>query len=138
MKELLEPYLKMALESGAKTAEQAANFVMTQSPELVKEVIMWGWISESIAPCVFFLLALTAIGFHLTFKKGELDENGKEKSFYWCGEESNGTGIFPGVFFNTILLIISSIGFFSQIMDMLYPLVAPRLYLIETLSHLIK
>ena len=130
MKELLEPYLKMALESGAKTAEQAANFVMTQSPELVKEVIMWGWVSEAIAPCVFLILICTSICLHIAFKKDTADKDG----FYWHGEHE----VFPGIFFNSLMLIICVIGFFANIMDMLYPLVAPRLYLIETLSHLIK
>lgn len=129
MKELLEPYLKMALENGAKTAEQAANFVITQSPELVKEVIMWGWVSEILAPLFGLTVILMAIYFHMKYKNSEDTEG------YWDSCDGSNP---PGALLNAILFIAGLLIFFGNIMDVVYPLVAPRLYLIETLSKLIK
>lgn len=137
MKELLEPYLKMALESGAKTAEQAANFVMTQSPELVKEVILWGWVSQLLAPIFGLILIILGIYLHLKYHKQKLKEDGsidRGNSGYWTGDASYP----PGILGVLLMFGFGCLIFFCNIADVLYPLVAPRLYLIETLAKLIK
>ena len=50
MNETLEPYVKKLLDGGMKTAEDVAKFIEVQTPELGKEIIMWGAVSEVVAP----------------------------------------------------------------------------------------
>jgi uncharacterized membrane protein len=121
--EIFEPYVKKLLDSGMKTAEDVAKFIETQAPELGKEIITWGSVSEIIAPVVGLLLITFAVWFHKKFNQAD-----------WYTDRD----VPPGVFLTIIAGSVGSIVFFAQIMDVLYPIVAPRLYILEKAAALIK
>ena len=122
--ETLEPYVKKLLDGGMKTAEDIAKFIEVQTPELGKEIITWGAVSEIIAPLFGLLLVVTTIWLHFTYRK--------EK---WYSTEYDDM---PVVVLNTVAFLIGTLLFFVQIMDVLYPLLAPRLYILEKVSSFIK
>lgn len=66
MNETIEPYVKKLLDGGMKTAEDVAKFIETQTPELGKEMIAWGAVSEIVAPLIgltiFFTCSLCTSG----------------------------------------------------------------------------
>ena len=69
MNENLQPYVKKLLDGGMKTAEEVAKFIETQTPELGKEIITWGALSEIVAPIFGLLLAAATIWLHFTYRK---------------------------------------------------------------------
>ena len=123
MNETLEPYVKKLLDSGMKTAEDVAKFIETQAPELGKEIITWGSVSETVAPVVGLLLMIFAVCFHKKFN---------QEKWYTDTDHS------PGILLTIIAGGVGSIAFFAEIMDVLYPIVAPRLYILEKVSTFIK
>lgn len=126
MDENLQPYVKKLLDGGMKTAEEVAKFIETQTPELGKEIITWGALSEIVAPIFGLLLAAATIWLHFTDRKAK-----------WYIADDNYEEI-PFIVFNIIAFLISTLLFFVQIMDVLYPIFAPRLYILEKISQLIK
>jgi hypothetical protein len=128
MNETLKPYLEKLLSSGAKTVEEAAKFIETQTPELASEIIRWGAISESAAPLIFLILMGACVFIHLFYKGEEPYKNGGPSNDYYP----------PLFIFNLIAAIGFSFLFIVEMIDVLYPLVAPRLYILEKISSLIK
>ena len=128
MNDILEPYVKKALDAGSKGLEDICNFISTQAPELVKEIITWGVLSELCAPIVGLLLMIWVFIYYLKARK-------KETSFY----NSKDSEKFPfGKVFTWSFFLVGLLIFLSQIGEVIYPLVAPRLYLLEKISTLVK
>jgi hypothetical protein len=125
MNETLEPYVKKLLDGGMKTAEDVAKFIEVQTPELGKEIITWGAASEVVAPLFGLLLVAVTSWFHVTYCKQK----------WYCEEDVDGL---PIAIFNIVAFILGAVTFSVQIMDVLYPLIAPRLYVLEKISSLIK
>lgn len=125
MDENLQPYVKKLLDGGMKTAEEVAKFIETQTPELGKEVIAWGAISESVAPLMGLIIICSSIYIHIKCKKLE-----------WYIPETSYD--FPAIVLNVIAFIFGNGVFWSSIMDVFYPIFAPRLYILEKISQLIK
>jgi len=129
MNETLKPYLEKLLSSGAKTVEEAAKFIETQTPELGNEIIRWGAISESAAPLIFGVFMFLCVIFHFTLAKTK---------WYISGSLDERNGDPPAWLFNLAVFVLFFICFAVQMIDVLYPLVAPRLYILEKISSLIK
>lgn len=129
MNETLKPYLEKLLSSGAKTVEEAAKFIETQTPELAGEIVRWGAISESAAPLTFCLLMFLCVVIHFTLKKAR---------WYIKGNLHERYGDPPVWPVSLVAFIVFFICFAVQMIDVLYPLVAPRLYILEKISSLIK
>jgi H+/Cl- antiporter ClcA len=127
MNPTLEPYVKKLLDGGMKTAEDVASFIEKQTPELGREIITWGAISESIAPIVGLCMVFAALMFHIKHHKKEW--------YYSLGQYYNYP---PAVFVPFFIAFIGLFIFFTEISDAIYPLVAPRLYILEKISRLIK
>lgn len=126
MNETLEPYVKKLLDGGMKTAEDIAKFVEVQTPELGKEIINWGAVSEMMAPLFGVFILIFCICFHFAYRKRP-----------WYIEKLNNCEP-PVVLFNAIAFIVGALIFLLNIMDVIYPLVAPRLYILEKVSSLVK
>lgn len=125
MKETLEPYFKKMLEVGIKSAEDMAEFIEIQTPGLGKEMIAWGAVSEIVAPLIGIIIFFTMLWLHLKYRNCEN---------YHTGSHMGPPG-FPFV------LIPASAGlilFFTEVMDVVFPLVAPRLYILEKVASFIK
>lgn len=129
MNETIQPYLEKLLSSGAKTVEEAAKFIETQTPELASEIVRWGAISEIAAPLIFLMLMLICVAFHFALKKAK---------WYIAGSLDERNGDPPAWPLNLLPFIVFFIGFAVQMVDVLYPIVAPRLYILEKISSLIK
>jgi hypothetical protein len=127
MNTTLEPYVKKLLDGGMKTAEDVASFIEKQTPELGREIITWGAISESIAPVVALCMVFAALMFHIKHHKTEW--------YYSCGNYVDHP---PIAFVSIFVAFIGTVIFFTEISDAIYPLVAPRLYILEKISGLIK
>lgn len=129
MNETLKPYLEKLLSSGAKTVEEAAKFIETQTPELASEIIRWGAISESGEP-IFFLTMMFVCGVtHFALRKSKWYIEGS------LDQRNGSPPAWPLVFVPSVFFFLC---FIIQAIDVLYPLVAPRLYILEKISSLIK
>lgn len=125
MDETYKPYVEKLLAGGMKTAEDVAKFVETQTPELGREMIMWGSVSEIVAPLIAFIAILSTIFIHIKCKKSE-------------GYYGARYGELPLVVFNVPYFIVANIVFWANIMDVIYPFIAPRMYILEKVSSFIK
>jgi hypothetical protein len=121
----LEPYVKKLLDGGLKTAEDVAKFIEVQTPELGKEIITWGAASEIVAPLFGLILIAVVIFIHINYKKAA-----------WYCEGLSGDP--PICIFNAIAFVFAVCLFFVQVMDVFYPILAPRLYILEKISSFIK
>ena len=124
MNETLEPYVKKLLDGGMKTAEEVATFIETQTPQLAHEVIVWGAVSEIMMPLAGLLILISAFVFHKKFKKKE-----------WYTKDDWHP---PSWVVTTFGTIIGAGMFLFNVLDIVYPLVAPRLFILEKISFLIK
>jgi hypothetical protein len=127
MDETYKPYVEKLLAGGMKTAEDVAKFVETQTPELGREIIMWGAVSELVAPLTAFLAILSTIFLHIKYKKGECYYDASAPYSQWLF-----------VACNVIFFIVANFVFWFNIMDVLYPIIAPRMYILEKVSSFIK
>lgn len=125
MNETLQPYVKKLLDGGMKTAEDVARFIETQTPELGKEIIMWGAASEVVAPLFGIVLLIMALFLHAKCRK--------IKIYYDASH-----GDLPLVVLPVVMIVFGSLLFFCQILDVIYPLVAPRLYILEKIASFVK
>jgi hypothetical protein len=125
MIETLEPYVKKMLDGGAKTAEEIAKFIESQTPELGREIILWGSVSEMALPFIALIGIVLSISLHNKYKKTD-----------WYDDSVNGD--MPVIIPNLLFLFIAFITFVVQIMDVLYPLIAPRLFILDKISEIIK
>jgi hypothetical protein len=123
----LEPYVKKLLDGGMKTAEDVASFIEKQTPELGREMITWGAISESSAPIVGLCTVFAALMFHIKYHKTEW--------YYSCDKDGSHP---PPVILPFFAACLGFTIFLIEISDALYPLIAPRLYILEKISGLIK
>jgi len=125
MNPTLEPYVKKLLDGGLKTAEDVASFIEKQTPELGREIITWGSVSESVWPILGLLVLAFSVYLHKKLSK---------KSLYYDNE----FGDPPFVLFVVGLGLGGTVMFLLTIMSVLYPNIAPRLYILEKISVLIK
>lgn len=126
MDETYKPYVEKLIAGGMKTAEDVAKFVETQTPELGKEIIMWGAVSETIAPLMGMLILASAIYIHSKCSHTET---------YYTGSHNENP---PGVPFVIAFGLLGFGIFAAEILDVFYPLVAPRMYILEKVSSFIK
>ena len=125
MNETLQPYVKKLLDGGMKTAEDVFKFIETQTPELGKEVIVWGSVSEMVAPLFGLIVLISALFLHVKCRK---------TSFYYDTQ----TGDPPLALLTIAMTLVGFFIFISEVVDVIYPIIAPRLYILEKISTLIK
>ena len=127
MNPTLEPYVKKLLDGGMKTAEEVASFIEKQTPELCREIITWGAVSQSIAPIVGLIMVFGSLFMHYKLHEKEW--------YYSCGKDGSHP---PPVILPFFAACLGFTIFLIEISDALYPLIAPRLYILEKISGLIK
>jgi len=124
MNETLEPFVKKLLDGDMKTAEDVAKFIETQTPELGKEIIIWGAISESVTPVIGLLLLFAMLFMHFKYRT--------------CEWYTNTDVEVPGIVLFILGSLLGVFIFLCNITYVVYPLVAPRIYILEKISSLIK
>jgi hypothetical protein len=125
MNPTLEPYIKKLLDGGMKTAEDVASFIEKQTPELGREIITWGAVSESVWPILGLLMLAFSVYLHKKLNK---------KPLYYDNEYGDP----PWALVVFCLGLAGTTIFSLTIMSVLYPIIAPRLYILEKISVLIK
>jgi hypothetical protein len=115
-----------------KGVDQAGSFVSEQAPLVIKEYLMWAVLGNLMTAAAMFTVCWGMYkGFRWYFRKElHLDKGyGKSASL----DPSSMVLIFPGVAF----AIAAFVGF-GALMHAAQSIIAPRVYLIEQLSGLLK
>lgn len=137
----LETQLSKVLEKAIEIAEQTGEFAIEQAPLLLQEFYMW-----HIVKAIFMMLTFIAVKIMLgragrlfSYKNLESVPMEKKKKYalkkdgrYYYSEYSDGDSDHYDVslFFN-LGSYLSLIGFFVYAYELVYILIAPKLYLIE-------
>jgi hypothetical protein len=126
MENQLEDQLSKLVGKSIEIAEKTGEFVVDQAPELLKEFYNW-----HIATCIFFIVfAIFIVIIGRILPTGWLS---KEKDYYdtnFFGRHGDeGAVVGYAVFF--VCSLIGLIMFFTNIYDLVFILVAPKIYLIE-------
>ena len=133
MKKELEEIILNMLKKSLEIAEKTGEFVMDQAPDILREFYMWHTskaIFYMLLGIVFYLLGRYIP--HLGLKKEDPKEHYTMRFFsrYGEGEHGNGSGIIAwGCFI--LLGVIGALFFFINAYNLVYILVAPKVYLIE-------
>jgi len=118
--------LSKAVEKGIAFAEKTGNFVIEQAPDLLQEFYNWHICSNIFGICLGLLLCF--LGYKIPFlwitKKEK--EYFDDKYFNRYSEEA-----FVGWIVFSIFNLIGLIFLFHSIYELVFILVAPKLYLIE-------
>jgi hypothetical protein len=115
------------IELAKHTGTNAVEFVSTQAPEVVHQIVLWEIVNESI-PVIFLLILLLVgiivlrAGFKMAKKSGGWD-GGPETVAAMAG---------------AVAIFISIFAISVEIGDVLKPLVAPKVFLIEYTNDLLK
>lgn len=120
--------LAKVVERALEVAEQTGNFVIEQAPDLLQEFYAWH-IGSSIFWGIFGIL-LMIIGRHLPKLWLTKVEKG-DKGGFFNYSEGYGDGEMPAWIFFTFANLIGFLTVISNIYDLVFISVAPKLYLIE-------
>jgi len=124
MNDLMQNQISVILEKAQNNVGQAVDFVITQTPLLANEIISWGlWSSVYLG--ILGLLALTI---------GVLQHNKRSWKLFNDGDELSWFRLTVGTLVGFVGLSVLII----QIHDIINIIVAPRIFMIEYFTHLIK
>lgn len=122
----LDEILSSAVQKGVELAEKTGHFVIEQAPDLLQQFYKWHiasaifWIIFSI---VFFIL-----GRYLPYTWLSKDETSYYERFFGrYGDD----GVMGAYVLFVISAVASSIILLGNVYDLVFMLVAPKLYLIE-------
>lgn len=137
----LESNLVGFVEQAKESGRHVVDFVMEQSPLLVKEIL---WYNGAISGLYLFfgiLVFLFFLMFEIKLYKSAVKSREKYdhgKFYHTWGENEGFVYAMTGTLSGVLLLAISSGLFFSNIGTFIKVVVAPRLYLLEYFSSLVK
>ena len=132
----LQKQLLDVVEAAKKVGADIYNFAKAQAPELVKEIIQWGiaynlfWVVMGIVGGVFL---------YFIFKK-MLAYIKKNKDAVYDSGDINGShaAVFGFCVVLFVIGIFTLVSFFGHATPLLKAIFAPRLYLIDYVSEVIK
>lgn len=155
-----EPLIDATVQQLLKFVQEGSQFAQDQIPQVAHEIIYWGIANAALYVGVGLILGLVS---YLSYRHAKKTWEGVSLSYDTSGyqyddskrdrmdeedmiKKPNGKPYYSGDQFFTICAAILSvvsgvIGFFitlSNVFDMVKPIVAPRLYLIEYLTELAK
>ena len=127
--------LTVAGEQGVETVKSLVEFIKAQAPELVEEIIFLGRAETTVnmGTCLF-LISFGWIWFCSVRK--DVD---KEKWPEWCGEKGDRVPIRIFCYiFSFFMCVVPSIVWLTYSVDWIKPWIAPKLFLLEYLTELVK
>ena len=136
MSDKLESVLIDAIQKTQAGIGDAVDFAVTQSPEVIQQLLMWKAI-ESVVNCVVGLLCFAAIYLFVRFVKNyPQPESFREGNLVWWdkGELNPTTVVFGGMG----IIALSICGIFLINITWLKIWIAPNLYLVEYAASMIK
>lgn len=134
---LMEPELQERLASVVgfleTSVQSASQFAIEQAPDIIQQLLRWKLVSNSIEVVAAIVLAIAIIKFgkHLV-AKGEGIQKASER---WS---CDGEGY---IFIGYIMMVVSLGAFligFGDFLSVVQILIAPKIYLLEYASSLIK
>jgi hypothetical protein len=131
----MEEKILASFETILAYANQAAEFAAEQAPLVVQELIMWGIASSAFSAA---MAAVLSIVFYLTAKKCyRLISAENEKQYSDRNEAVQVVSVITGVI-SGIGIPITALITITSLYDMVYVIVAPRLYVLEYASKIIN
>ena len=131
MNEALQNELVEVLKLGKNSVLQAADIIKEQAPELVSQILVWEFVKSFLG----FLIFLALLASFVFFSKREVKKI----------EENDGYEFFDAPFPNAVPMIITGlVTLFSfmvisvESLAWLQILIAPKLFLVEYITDLIK
>lgn len=112
--------------------EKASSFAEEQTPLIVKEIITWGLVEKLYYMTVGILVILAGYFLYRIFKK--LAINHIAPGTDWTESEFSA----PAIIFLICGCLIGSICIFCNLYDFIYIYLAPRLYVIDYVAHLVR
>lgn len=122
MKQTDEQLAKI-LEKGLNVATKTGDFIIEQAPDLIQQLLLYKTVEA-----VFCSILFTTLNY-FTFKVMKKDYERHDDLF-----DANPVILVGG----TCVLIVSFVGSMNYISDLVKLIFAPKIYLIEYVSHLIK
>ena len=116
------------LKKGLEAAEKTGNFVVEQAPDLIQQLIVW-------KTCEYIFLILISIAFLFSIYKwcksamkryGDLNNFIDEPEFLMFS------------IYSIVVILIFGIALFKSFFNLLQVLLAPKIWLIEYATNLIK
>lgn len=121
--EKTDEQLAKTLSKGLELAEKSGNFILDQAPDLIQQLLIYKTIDYSITILISSLvLYFLGKAIYRDYKKGE-DFEDRDLILQ----------IFGGFVF-----IFLAIGVYFSLSQLIQIIFAPKIYLIEYISHLIK
>ena len=117
------------LKKGLEVAEKSGNFVIEQSPDLVKQLITYKTIETSISVLIeIALMYLIVIYFKYLYKKNNEDNSFVDLNSFHIG----------GILISSCVAIFMFIAFINDISNLIQLIFAPKIYLLEYIAKLLS
>ena len=113
------------LKKGLEAAEKTGSFVVEQAPDLIQQLIVW-------KTCEYILLILISVGLILSIKKWY---NSAIKRY---GDFIDSVEFVGFSIYSIIVIPIFGIALFHSFFNLVQILLAPKIWLIEYITNLIK
>mgnify|MGYP003451954080 FL=1 len=116
------------LKKGLEAAEKTGNFVVEQAPDLIQQLIVW-------KTCEYIFLIIISIAFMFSlykWYKSAMKRYDDFDGFYIKTE------FFIYCIYAIVVILIFGIGLFNSFFNLLQILLAPKIWLIEYATNLIK
>lgn len=116
------------LKKGLEAAEKKGNFVVEQAPDLIQQLIVW-------KTCEYILLILISVGLILSIKKWY---NSAIKRYGDFDDFIDSVEFVGFSIYSIIVIPIFGIALFHSFFNLVQILLAPKIWLIEYATNLIK
>jgi hypothetical protein len=134
------PALDKFVETMTGILQSAKDFTLEQAPDILRQVVVWKRAEETAYLALTLLILVgTGIAYLKLFRwtAGQVAKAKTERGNYKTGFDDYGVFMFGSVAAG-IICPISTITALCRIGDTLQVWLAPKVYLIEYFSHLIK
>ena len=116
------------LKKGLEAAEKTGNFVVEQAPDLIQQLIVW-------KTCEYIFLILISIAFMFSLYKWHKSAMKRYDDFDdFCDKIE----FFIYCIYSIVVISIFGIALFTSFFNLIQILLAPKIWLIEYASQLIK
>ena len=116
------------LKKGLEAAEKTGSFVVEQAPDLIQQLIVW-------KTCEYILLILISVGLILSIKKWY---NSAIKRYGDFDDFIDSVEFVGFSIYSIIVIPIFGIALFYSFFNLVQILLAPKIWLIEYATNLIK
>lgn len=138
MNEQLQQALAQIIEKSMSGLDKTVDFLSAEVPDVVHQLLLWYGVKSAITGVMGFLIILSCfLWFKMCLKK---PEDGKSNTWWEWKDYSESHGPEAIMMFNLFLVIpiMFGLALFDNLMVALQIWIAPKLWLIEYASSLVK